>query len=184
VIPGVERSRPANRHPDGFYATPESATVALIHAIGTYIDGTIHEPACGDGAMARVLGRHGHAVLATDIVNRDYFEFGRVADFLKTGPLAPVVITNPPFHLAEKFIRKAVPGARLVAMLLKSDYWHTQGRIALWEAFPPRQQLMLTWRLDWTGGGSPTMNCTWWVWGDRLPIATRLLPKPAEDVFA
>lgn len=181
MIPGVERSSPQRRHPDGFYRTPESATVALIRAIGGHINCAIHEPACGDGAMARVLSRHGYTVIATDLVDRGY-GYGGV-DFLVGGRHAPIVITNPPYTLAADFIRTAVPGARLVAMLLKSDYWHAASRIALYEAFPPRQQLILTWRLDWTGGGSPTMNCTWFVWGD-VPIATRLLPKPGEDVFA
>jgi len=183
MIPGVENSRPLRlQRPDGFYATPESATVALIIAIGEYLDGPIHEPACGDGAMARVLSRHGRQVLATDLVDRGHGIPG--VDFLKFGRSEQIVVTNPPYHLADEFIATAVPGSRLVAMLLKSDYWHAASRIALYEAFPPRQQLVLTWRLDWTGQGRPTMNCSWWVWGDHLPVATRLLPKPTGDVFA
>jgi hypothetical protein len=182
MIPGVERSHPARRHPDGFYKTPDSATVALITALGEYLDTPIHEPACGDGRMARVLTRHGYPVIATDLVDRGYGHVG--FDFLAHETLAPIIVTNPPFHLAAEFIAHAVPGARLVAMLLKSDFWHAASRIALYEAFPPRQQLILTWRLDWTGQKRPTMNCTWWVWCDRLPFATRLLPKPGEDVFA
>jgi hypothetical protein len=182
VRPGVERSRPVNRQPEGFYKTPETATLALISAIGPWLDAPIHEPACGDGAMARVLSRHGYQVTATDIVIRGYGSYG--VDFLKYGPQAPIVITNPPFHLADKFIAKAVPGSRLVALLLKSDYWHAKCRIALHATFPPRQELILTWRLDWTGKKRPTMNCTWFVWGDHLPATTQLLPKPGHDVFA
>ena len=132
-----------------------------------YLGDCIHEPACGDGKIARVLTRYGHEVIATDLVDHGYGEPG--FDFLTTGPMASDVVTNPPFHLAEKFIACAVPQARLVALLLKSDYWHAARRIALWQAFPPRQELILTWRLDWTGGGSPTMNCSWWVWGDLPP---------------
>jgi hypothetical protein len=182
MIPGVERSRSIGlQRPHGFYSTPESATLALILAIGDHLDQPIHECCCGDGAMARVLKRHGYPVIATDLIDRGY---GRGnLNFLSVGRLAPIVVTNPPYSRAHEFIVEAVPGARLVAMLLKSDYWHAAKRIALYEAFPPRQQLILTWRLDWTGGGSPTMNCTWFVWGDRLPVATRLLPKPGEDVY-
>jgi hypothetical protein len=181
VRPGVEHSRPANRHPDGFYKTPETATLALISAIGPYLDAEIHEPACGDGAIARVLTRHGYRVVATDLIDRGY---GYRADFFKKGPASPIVITNPPFHLADRFIAESVPNVRLVALLLKSDYWHARSRIALHAAFPPRQELILTWRLDWTGQKRPTMNCTWFVWGDHLPAVTRLLPKPGPDVFA
>jgi hypothetical protein len=168
--------------PHGFYATPEDATVALVRAISPYLDNRIHEPACGDGRIARVLSRYGYDVVSTDLIDRGYGTGG--VDFLTTGPVADTVITNPPFHLAEQFIMQAVPRARLVALLLKANYWHTRSRIALYKAFPPRQQLMLTWRLDFTGGGSPTMDCTWWVWGDHLPSVTRLLPKPGHDVFA
>ena len=181
MIPGVERSRPRSQQsPHGFYATPEEATTALVLAIGPYLGDCIHEPACGDGKIARVLTRCGYDVVATDLVDHGYGEPG--FDFLATGPMASNVVTNPPFYLAEKFIAQAVPQARLVALLLKSNYWHAGRRIALWQAFPPRQELILTWRLDFTGGGNPTMDCSWWVWGD-LPTATQLLPKPRQDVF-
>jgi hypothetical protein len=182
MIPGVERSHPARRHPHGFYATPEEATVALVEALDGYLDDEIHEPACGDGAMARVLSRRGHRVIATDLIERGYGASG--LDFFAGPPLAPIVITNPPFDLAARFIAHAVQGARLVAMLLKADYWHAAKRIPLYEAFPPRQELILTWRLDWTGGGSPTMNCTWWVWGDHLPQRRLLLRRPGVDMWA
>ena len=182
MIPGVERSRPRSQQsPHGFYRTPEEAPVALVRAISPYLDDVIHEPACGDGRIARVLSRYGYKVLATDLVDHGYGQAG--LDFIKVGPMAKTVITNPPFALAEEFITRAVPQARLVALLLKSDFWHVARRIALWGAFPPRQELKLTWRLDWTGEGSPTMNCSWFVWGD-IPTDNRLLPKPEGDVFA
>jgi hypothetical protein len=161
--------------------TPEAATVALVLHLRQWLDENerIHEPACGDGAIARVLARHGFPVFATDLVDRGHGISG--VDFLKTGPATPYVITNPPFALADQFIRKAVPGSRLVAFLLKSDFWHAASRIALHDAFPPAQELILTWRLDWTGQGRPTMNTTWWVWGD-VPKGRWLLPHPG--VFA
>jgi hypothetical protein len=160
--------------------TPESATVALVKHLGDYIVGAVHDPCCGDGAMARVLSRY-FQVIATDLVDRGYGRGG--CDFLAREPLAPNVIANPPYHLAGKFIAHAVQRARLVAMLLKSDFWHAASRIALYDAFPPAQELILTWRLDWTGQKRPTMNTTWWVWGD-VPKGRWLLPKPGEDVFA
>jgi len=140
-----------------------------------YLDDQIHDPCCGDGAIAKVLREHGLYVVATDLKDRGYGD--GCIDFLKTGRLAPIVIGNPPFHLAEEVIAEAVPGARLVAFLLKEGFWHAARRIALYAALPPVQELILTWRLDWTGQGRPTMNTTWWVWGD-VPAGRWLLEKP------
>jgi len=146
-----------------------------------YLNSTIHDPCCGDGAIAAVLREHGLHVVATDLVDRGYGDGQE--DFLRVGRRGPLVIGNPPFNLAAKFIATAVPGARLVAFLLKEGFWHAASRIALHERFPPRQELILTWRLDWTGQKRPTMNTTWWVWGD-VPAGRWLLPKPEEDVYA
>ena len=153
--------------------------MALILHLRKWLDAPIHEPACGDGAIARVLSRFGLTVIATDLVDRGYGWTG--IDFLKVPPMAPIVITNPPFRLAEEFIAHAVTGARLVALLLKSDFWHAARRIALHDRFPPAQELVVTWRLDWTGQKRPMMNTTWWVWGD-VPKGQWLLPHPG--VFA
>ena len=59
-------------------------------------DGPIWEPACGDGAIARVLERAGHRVIATDLIDRGYGEAG--VDFLTTAePRARHIVTNPPY---------------------------------------------------------------------------------------
>src|SRR5262249_1702104 len=47
------------------YETPEAATRALLHV--EQFRGPIWEPACGRGAIARVLRTAGHRVVATDI---------------------------------------------------------------------------------------------------------------------
>ena len=67
------------RLPNEFYPTPPEATRALL-SVETF-DGSIWEPACGEGAIASVLKDAGHTVVATDLV--DYgFGIPRV-DFLK-----------------------------------------------------------------------------------------------------
>jgi len=97
------------------------------------------------------------------------------------------IITNPPFNLSEQFIRHAIGQAGVVAMLLKSQYWHAQKRIDLFKEYPPAYVLPLTWRPDFlfdqrANGvkGSPTMEVHWTVWvqGD-YDTRYRLLKKPA-----
>lgn len=79
-----------------FYATPSWVTEALLR----YVDfrGPIWEPCCGDGAMAKVLGAHGHEVVSTDIVNRGFGTPG--IDFLACRSVpgnCRSLVTNPPY---------------------------------------------------------------------------------------
>lgn len=77
-----------------FYPTPPEATRALLSAEG--FEGSIWEPACGDGAISKVLEAAGYQVVSTDLIDRGYGAGGH--DFLKSDkPLAKNIITNPPY---------------------------------------------------------------------------------------
>ena len=117
--------------------------------------------------MANVLAGYGHDVFASDLRETGYGCGG--VDFLETKRDCAAIITNPPFNISEDFIRHAIPQARLVAMVLKSQYWHAKKRAALFGEFPPAYVLPLTWRPDFMGGergGAPTMEVHWTVWID------------------
>lgn len=182
MVAGQKR-RPA----DDFFPTERPATVALLRHFGHLFRGgaPVWEPACGDGAIARVLVEHDYRVIATDLNDRGYGEPG--ADFLAAPPRpCSAIVTNPPFRLAEPFIRKATAEAPVVAMLLKADYWNTKGRMRLFEETRPRWEAKLTWRIDFTGQGRPIMNCNWIIWtrGWDGDCSVVLLPKPDEGIFA
>ena len=98
------------RHPDfargnDLYETPEVATLALLRAVA--LPRMIWEPACGPGAIVRVLRAAGHRVIATDLVeyrSPDQDHGGR--DFLlerKTPDGVEMIITNPPGKVASQF---------------------------------------------------------------------------------
>jgi hypothetical protein len=176
----------AKRRDLDFYPTPPDVTRALLLFLALQ-PCTIWEPACGDGAMSSVLAANGHTVLSTDIRLMTGFGQGDV-DFLTAAPfICDAVITNPPFAASELFIRKALDTAPLVAMLLKSQYWHAQKRFALFDQQPPAWVLPLTWRpdfLDGERGGSPTMDCIWTVWiAGETTTKYRPLPKPKQAGF-
>ncbi len=177
IGPGVPE-----RRKDDFYPTPWEATVALLKVVK--FPKRIWEPACGDGAMAKALGAHGHAVYATDLHDRGYGESGR--DFLQVTDLYPkdykiAIVTNPPFKLAEQFIRKALSLTPRVAMLLKSQFWHAASRLQLYRDCSPDRIFPLTWRLDFTNGGAPTMDCMWCVWGIDMDGHQRYQPLPKPE---
>lgn len=165
------------RRENDFYPTQPEATRALLKAEAQYLGKypRVWEPACGDGAIAKLLPGE---VVATDLIDRGY---GTQADFLKSEKLADAIVTNPPFKLAAEFIEHAwMMDVGYLALLLKAQYWHAKARINLWNLWPPTIEYRLTWRLDFTGGGAPTMDCTWFVWcRERGPTKrVELLERP------
>jgi hypothetical protein len=156
------------RRKDDFYATPPEAVAALLSV--ERFEGDILEPACGDGAISRVLEAAGHDVRSTDLVNRGYGEGG--LDFLSLGyPYrAANVVTNPPFKLGEAFLERALLQADgKVALLLRQGFLEGGKRARMLRASPLARVWTFAERLTFRipdraeqGGG---MLCfAWFVW--------------------
>ena len=161
-----------------FYPTPPEVTRALLERLKYDLKGaTIWEPACGDGRMANEMTKCGYKVIATDIITG--------TDFLDEKINVPCdwIITNPPFSMAEKFIRRAKNIGVPFAFLLKSQYWHAARRIKLFREIQPSEVLPLTWRPDFTGKGSSLLDVCWCVWGTSEPGVTEYEPleKPKME---
>ena len=162
----------ADRSKTDFYPTPPDATEALLNFMDErgMLDpfDRIWEPACGDGAMAKVFMNNGYLTTATDLYPSDYHPGG--VDFLATEKDCDWIITNPPFSQAEAFIRRALELGKPCAFLLKSQFWHAKKRLELFRENPPTYVLPLTWRPDFLQGkksGSPTMEVLWTVWAGK-----------------
>lgn len=160
-----------------FYPTPPEVTKALMNFL-KLPPLIIWECACGDLSMSKVLEEYGHTVINTDIQTGN--------DYLKTTRICDAIITNPPFNSSEEFIRKALNEAQIVAMLLKSQYWHAKRRYDLFTENPPTYVLPLTWRPDFlwkerkeNEKSAPTMEMCWTVWikGDNI---TKYIPLKRE----
>lgn len=131
---------------------------------------TIWEPAAGDGDMLDAIRACGYgSSFGTDVSEGFDFLSPDVFTRLLTG--FDWIITNPPFSLAEDFIRRAAEIQKPFAMLLKSQYWHAAKRATLFEDIPPSYMLPLTWRPDFFfkerksgDSGSPLMDVMWCVW--------------------
>ena len=154
------------RRSDDFYPTPWDATEALMIAEEPWLRAfdDVEEPACGEGAMAEVIARHGKTVFASDLVDRGY---GTLGDFLQTNrkKKAPALISNPPFTLAEDFIRQAYRMEyEYIALILKANYWNTIGRVPLFRECRPARIRQYSWRIDFTGGGSNHFDCMACIW--------------------
>jgi hypothetical protein len=138
-----------------FYPTPPEATEALLRV--EHFNGTIWEPACGDGAICKVLESHGHKVVATDLIDRGWGDAPH--DFLTSNLTANNIITNPPFKLAEAFLRHALnQSTGKVALLCKLQWLEGGKRKSMFEQSPLARVHVFSKRLTMTRGGEAMAN--------------------------
>jgi hypothetical protein len=150
------------------YWTPAWCTETLLTKIEPR--GVVWEPACGNGAIVKVLERRHIPVIRSDITN--YGFACSTVDFLKAGLRgdAETIITNPPYDQAESFIRHALNVTEtvkgMVAMLLRNEYDCAAGRVDLFDRPEFAKKLVLTKRPKWSDmdKASPRHNFAWFIW--------------------
>jgi hypothetical protein len=163
------------RHPHSargsdLYETPEMATLALLAV--EPLPQRILEPACGRGAITRVLRSAGHTVLENDIVDYGQGQ-DSVRDFLKFKPAGEIdaVVTNPPYCLAQQFVRHALTLCPRVFMLLRLTFLESERRrdvldqAGLIRIHVFSDSLPMMHRDGWTGNrASSAVAFAWYVW--------------------
>src|SRR5262249_34104609 len=118
---------------DDLYETPPEAVHALL-AYEKLPDGAVWECACGPGAIVRVLRAAGHRVYATDLVDYGLDDAESGVDFLmerEPGFYVGTILTNPPYKLAEQFVRHALTLCPKVIMLLRLAFLESERRRAI-----------------------------------------------------
>ena len=155
------------------YETPAAAVEALLEV--EPLPPVIWEPACGPGAIVRVLRAHGHTIIATDLVDYELAnqDFGR-RDFLfeRSAPAGvEAIITNPPFKLAGEFVAHALDLCPRVYMLLRLAFLESDrrspildgGHLARVHVF--RKRLPMMHRAGWSGPkATSSLPFVWFVW--------------------
>lgn len=109
-----------DRDPHDWYVEPPECSAALF--ICEDFVGTVWDPACGLGRIISSAQTAGYKAFGSDIVQRSDHCIKEV-DFLRqdTACEGDNIVSNPPFGIAEDFVRKAidlVPRGGKVAMLL------------------------------------------------------------------
>jgi hypothetical protein len=157
---------------DDFYATPPEAVAALLSVYQP--PHRIWEPACGDGAIVKVLRAAGHDVIATDLNAWGCPESSSRIDFLMETAEPPhcrCIITNPPYRLAEQFIAHALQLVPEVAMLCRLAFLESTRRTRLLEesglarVLVFRNRLPMMHRYGWAGPlNSSSTAFAWYIW--------------------
>jgi hypothetical protein len=144
-----------NRERDDFYPTPPVATEKLLSV--ERFEGPIWECACGDGAISKVLEKHGHTVISTDLIDRG-FGSSRVDFLMEWQPRAPNIITNPPFKFAHQFVEKSLAlTTGKVAMLFRLAWLEGKSRKSLFETSPLSRVWVFSERIPMLRNGDQMM---------------------------
>lgn len=158
-IGGMSVGRPEH----DYYPTPPDATEALLRVES--FTGPVWEPACGDGAICRVLDAHGIQNHGTDLIDRGWGTAPH--DFLTSPYLCDNIITNPPFKLAEEFIDNSLARTTgKTAMLLRLAFLEGGRRKPKFAAWPLARVHVFSKRLtmhrEGKGAGGGGMICFAW----------------------
>jgi hypothetical protein len=164
---GIARD-PENRQKDDFYETPREGIAALLKV--EQFEGPIWEPACGRGAISRVLEERGYEVVSTDLVDRGYGE-ARVDFLFCFNPRAPNIVTNPPFKLNGPFMSRAVYlASSKVALLMRLGCLEGVERSRFYKRSPLARVWVFSSRLQiWrdaqaTSDAGGMIGFAWFVW--------------------
>ena len=175
---------PDNREKDDYYPTPPEATKAMMGRCPWLVYGDkendydVWEPACGEGHMSKVFEEHGLRTYSTDLVDRGYGDAHGVDFLMEQKSHAPWIVTNPPYKLANEFVKHAYklqvenPQGEGFIFLLRLAFLEGQKRYTeIFKDMPPTKVLVHTKRLTlirgdheeaWYGSGKTAM--AWFVW--------------------
>jgi hypothetical protein len=174
-----------NQRGDDLYETPEVATESLLRVEA--LPHCIWEPACGPGAIARVLRARGHAVCATDLVDYKSPDQDKAGwDFLMEQRLPTIsswngnrllpatveaIVTNPPFKNSCEFVAHALELCPKVIMLLRLAFMESERRTPILDSghlarvHVYRKRLPMMHRAGWEGRKANSgMAFAWFVW--------------------
>ena len=167
------------REENDFYATDPNTLRDFLNEFlkDNVFNGTILEPACGQGHLSKVLEEEFPElkVISSDLIDRGYGETG--VDFLTAdyNEKIDVVITNPPYSIAQEFIEKGLEVSdRLVIMLCKLQFLEGAKRQMFFKNTPLKYVYVHSKRQNPQRGGEPlspegkkwssTICFAWFVW--------------------
>lgn len=136
---------------------------------------TAHEPCAGDHRIVDFLQDVGITTTHTDILEG--------TNFLEWNQPTELILTNPPFQLAQEFIDHSVVLADTVIMLLRLNFLGSISRHDWWKTCSPTALHVLSKRPSFTGGGSDATEYAWFVWDktDKIPHGISFVAPPTEN---
>lgn len=151
--------------------TPAAVAEALVSRIPLPRSTCALEPAAGGLAIARPLAQRFDTVITNDVDPASPAD--GCCDFLAPsfyggGDRFDLIVTNPPFNLAEAFLRQSLALADHVVFLIRVGFLGSRKRAPLWELYPADGIKLFTPRPGFRHGAGTDMTeyvAAFWGWG-------------------
>lgn len=155
------RNLPGNeRRARDAYMTPPGAVKGLLHRLhhNALHGKRVLEPCCGDGSITTTFAHFSLPIVGRDLTTGH--------DFLKPvdEPTWDLIITNPPFYLAQPMAVRAFKSARTVIFLQRVNWLGSATRYNFWRTYPLSHMYVLTPRPSFTGRGTDSTEYAWFIW--------------------
>lgn len=134
-----------------------------------------HEPCAGDGRIQRFLQSNGVSTTHSEITEgNDFFDWNGSVD---------LILTNPPFSLAQSFIDHSLKHANTVIMLLRINFLGSVSRYEWWNNNKPTSMYILSKRPSFTGTGTDSIDYAWYAWDKtgRIPSGIHFVKPPSRE---
>lgn len=150
-------NRGSKREKQDRYLTPIPTVMSIIKEIDPkkMSKSTFLEPCRGHGAIFDRVNAQ----------NKQYAEIFEGIDYLSTEFTdIDLIVTNPPFSLALKFLRKSLSEADTVIYLLRLNFMGAKKRKRFWQNNPPSHLFVLSKRPSFTGDGTDACEYAFMAW--------------------
>lgn len=133
-----------------------------------------HEPCRGDGRISDWLGTYVPTTYSEIREGKDFFDWTEGCD---------LILTNPPFGIAQEFIDHSIAHAQTVIMLLRINYLGSISRHEWWKQNAPTSLFVLSKRPSFTGMGTDATDYAWYVWDktDRIATGVHFVAPPTRE---
>lgn len=164
-----------------YYSTPHWAIDLICQEIEWSQITTVLEPARGDNRINEHIKHNYQSKAQFDWYEiregRDYLDVPRTkgTSVFQWEPGVSgwdLVITNPPYSMAQMFVQRALNHGNNVVMLLRLGFLASQARREFWQERTPERLFVLSRRPSFTGKGTDSADYAWFCWGDdfkRVP---------------
>jgi len=167
------------REKDDFYATSPEAIDLLFNNTPDIKSNVIWECATGKGHLAKRMHELGAVVKCTELHRRENMLIDNCnfdVNFLQYNEINySNIVTNPPYKLAEQFIRKSIEITKkegvYICMFLPIRYLEGKSRGKLFNEYPPWKIIVSSSRIQCAINGefdklknSSAQGYAWFVW--------------------
>lgn len=169
-------NRGSKRIESDFYATPLWCIERLLKYWKPSPGDYILDPCAGSGNFGLVLGKNfSNQIDASEIRDEEkdklssIYENVRIEDCRKSKLFYDVVITNPPYSLAQEIITHylEVIKSRETIMLLRVPFLESKKRYEFWQKHPINKLYVLSERPSFRGNGKTDATAYgWFIWDD------------------